>query len=253
MRCSNSVVARVLILALAGWFTASPAAAAEIRIAVASNFASTMAEIAGHFERQTGHRITLVSGSTGKHYAQIRNGAPFQLFFAADSERPQRLEAEGLAVPGSRFTYAIGRLVLWSPRADYVDPEGAVLDRGDFRHLALANPKLAPYGRAAREVLQKRGRWESMQDRLVRGENVGQAFQFVRSGNAELGFVAWAQLVMNGTTPDGSWWIVPEALHAPIEQQAVRLGDDAAARDFVAFVRTAGTQAIIRAHGYGTP
>jgi molybdate transport system substrate-binding protein len=227
--------------------------AAEIRVAVASNFADAVEAISARFEARGGDKVTLIVGSTGKLYAQIRHGAPFDAFFAADADRPRLLEDEGAAVPGSRFTYAVGRLVLWSPSPGYVDPAGEVLREGDFRYLAIANPKLAPYGRAAQEVLERRGLWQALQGRTVRGENVGQAFQFVRSGNAELGLVAWSQVSRPGEPTAGSWWEVPQALYAPIEQQAVLLRDDAAARAFLAFVRGEEGRAIIRTYGYGTP
>ena len=230
----------------------TPASADEIRVAVASNFNDAIREIVGRFERKTAHEVTLVFGSTGKLYAQIRNGAPFHAFFAADAKRPRLLEEAGLGQPGSRFTYAVGRLALWSPKKAYVDNQGRVLDQGDFRHLALANPRLAPYGRAAREVLEKRRRWLALRDRLVRGENIGQTFQFVRSGNAELGFVAWSQLKRPGQPMTGSWWEVPQALYSPIEQQAVLLQDTSAARAFLAFVRGREALEVIVAYGYGT-
>ncbi|MHC4108813.1 MAG: molybdate ABC transporter substrate-binding protein, partial [Planctomycetota bacterium] len=204
-------------------------------------------------EAETGHRVVLTFGSTGKHYAQIVNGAPFDAFLAADVRHPQMLEQEGVAVAGSRFTYAVGRILLWSPMPDYVDPEGMVLETGDFRHLALANPKLAPYGRAARQVLEARGLWPGLEKRTVRGENIAQAYQFVGSGNAELGFVARSQVVRPGAPPVGSWWEIPPDLHSPIEQQAVLLTDDATARAFVDFIRSAAGIDIIRTHGYDSP
>jgi molybdate transport system substrate-binding protein len=241
------------VAALLGLISVASAAADEIRVAVASNFADTMREITGRFEQQSGHNVTLVFGSTGMHYAQIRNGAPFDAFFAADVKRPKLLEEEGITLADSRFTYAVGKVVLWSPNADYVDPAGEVLEQGDFRHLALANPKLAPYGRAAREVLEKRGQWRNLQDRIVRGENVGQAFQFVNSGNAELGFVAWSQIKRPGRPLAGSWWEIPQALYSPIEQQAVLLNANSVARDFLSFVRGNEALRIIGAYGYGTP
>jgi len=230
------------------------AAADEIRIAVASNFATASQAIAQRFEEISDHQVTLVFGSTGKHYAQIVNGAPFEAFFAADDQRTELLETEGLVVRDSRFTYAVGRLVLWSLERGYIDPEGHVLESGEFRHLAIANPRLAPYGRAAQEVLQSRGLWERLQGHLVRGENIGQAFQFVKSGNAELGLVALSQL----TSPEreseaGSRWVVPETLHSPIQQQAVLLADTAAARSFLEFIRSSEARSIIRSHGYQTP
>jgi len=241
------------VAALLGLISVASAAADEIRVAVASNFADTMREITGRFEQQSGHKVTLVFGSTGMHYAQIRNGAPFDAFFAADVKRPKLLEEEGITLADSRFTYAVGKVVLWSPDADYVDPAGEVLEQGDFRHLALANPKLAPYGRAARQVLKKRGQWQNLQDRMVRGENVGQAFQFVKSGNAELGFVAWSQIKRPGQPMAGSWWAIPPALYSPVEQQAVLLNANPVARDFLTFVRGNEALRIIGAYGYGTP
>ncbi len=227
----------------------SSATADTVRIAVASNFAAAAKELAALYARETGQVIQLAFSSTGKHYAQIRNGAPFRAFFAADAERPERLEAEGLALPGSRFSYALGRLVLWSPDADRVDAAGAVLERGAFRHLAVANPKLAHYGRAAKELLQKRGLWQTLRRHMVRGENIGQTFQFVKSGNAELGLVAGSQILHE----TGSRWEVPWNMHAPIVQQAVLLHDYPVARGFMTFVRGAQGRTVIRAHGYGTP
>lgn len=224
--------------------------AAEIRVAVASNFARAMTNLARDFENQSGHKVTLVFGSTGKHYAQIRNGAPFDVYFAADSKRPKLLEEEGIAITGSRFTYATGKLILWSPIADYVDSEGKVLRDGDFNHLAIANPKLAPYGRAAREVLQSHGLWNEMKKKAVRGENIGQAYQFVGSGNAELGFVALSQVVNSDKPIAGSWWEVPQSLYTPIEQQAVLLRDNEAGRSFMSYIKSTPAMKIIRNHGY---
>ncbi|RKZ91942.1 MAG: molybdate ABC transporter substrate-binding protein, partial [Gammaproteobacteria bacterium] len=166
--------------------------AEEIRVVVASNFTDAIREIAGRFEMKTQHKVSVISGSTGKHYAQISNGAPFDVFFAADVKRPELLEQQGLALPGSRFTYAVGKIVLWSPDQDYIDTSANVLKQGKFNHLSIANPKLAPYGRAAQQVLKKLGLWNKLQGRMVRGENIGQAFQFVKSGNARLGFVAFS-------------------------------------------------------------
>ena len=227
--------------------------AEEIRVAVASNFADAMASIAMHFEASADHNVTLSFGSTGKHYAQIKNGAPFDAFFAADVRRPERLEKEGVALPGSRFTYAVGKLVLWSPEPGYVDPESSVLERHEFRHLAIANPKLAPYGKAAEEVLRARGLWGRLSGRLVRGENIGQTFQFVKSGNAELGFVAYSQVKRPNQPVAGSFWEAPQALYTPIEQQAVLLKDNEAARAFLAFVRSEGALKIIHEYAYDTP
>lgn len=227
--------------------------AAEIRVAVASNFADVIRAVSQRYEAQTGHKVTPISGSTGKHYAQIRNGAPFDAFFAADARRPELTEKEGMAVPGSRFTYAVGKVVLWSPRSGYVDPEGSILERGEFRHLAIANPKLAPYGKAAQEVMQARGLWESLRGHLVRGENISQAFQFVKSGNAELGFVAYSQVKRPEQPIEGSYWEVPQALYSRIEQQAVLLKDSEAARGFLSYIRSDEALKIIHNYGYDRP
>jgi molybdate transport system substrate-binding protein len=220
-----------------------------VRVAVAANFREAITEIAARFEAQSSHQVDLIFGSTGKHYAQIINGAPFDLFFAADAARPQRLEQEGHCVPGTRFTYAIGRLVLWSPDEGMVDPEGKILGSRTFRHLAIANPRLAPYGRAAEESLLKLGLWDAVSDRIVTGENIAQAYQFVSSGNADLGLVAWSQLHRGGPPTEGSWWLVPE-IYAPIRQQAVLLKPGKAAESFIAFVKGGESAVIIRAHGY---
>ena len=227
--------------------------AEEIRVAVASNFSIAITALAERFEADSGHTVALIPGSTGKHYAQIKHGAPFDAFFAADTKRPELLAQEGVGLPGSRFTYAFGKLILWSPQAGYVDPEGKVLEQGTFRHLAVANPKLAPYGKAAREVLQARGVWDALKARTVRGENISQTFQFVRSGNAELGLVAWSQLKQPGHPVTGSWWVVPQALYTPIEQQAVLLKESEAARAFLSFVKNEKSRALIRSFGYDTP
>ncbi len=243
-RTATQIIGALLVLVMM-----KPKAADEIRVAVASNFANAGKALARRFEQQSGHKVQLVSGSTGKHYAQIHNGAPFEAFFAADARRPERLESEGLIQPGSRFSYALGRLVLWSPDADVVDPKGTVLKEGNFRHLAVANPKLAPYGRAARETLRHLGLWQLLRGRMVRGENIGQTFQFVKSGNAELGLVAGSQALQQS----GSRWEVPPNLYAPIVQQAVLLKNAPAARDFLAFVRSEQGREVIRAHGYETP
>jgi len=242
-----------ITLLLAAQLTSSLSEAAELHIATASNFRDAMKVLAGRYEEETGDSVVLIFGSTGKHYAQIRNGAPFDAFFAADSERPARLESDGLAVPGSRFTYAVGRLVLWSPRAGYVDAAGRVLEEGDFHHIAIANPGLAPYGKAAMQALQSLDLWEKLGPLIVRGENIGQAYQFVRTGNAELGLLAQSQLIRDDLAPEGSWWLVPGNLHQPIDQQAVLLSDNAPARAFMSFFRREAATRLIRAHGYETP
>jgi molybdate transport system substrate-binding protein len=224
----------------------------EARIAVASNFTDTITHIAERFKEKTGRVVTLIFGSSGNHYAQIKNGAPFDAFFSADVERPEFLEREGIAMLDSRFTYAIGKLVLWSPREGYVDSAGKVLESGTFHHLAVANPRLAPYGEAAQQVLTSKKQWDSLQDRIVLGENITQTYQFVQSGNAELGFVAYAQVKRPGRPMEGSLWVVPQSLYSPIEQQAVLLRDNETARMFVAFLRSNEALQIIHDHGYDT-
>jgi molybdate transport system substrate-binding protein len=225
--------------------------AEEIRLAVAANFSSAMDELVKRFEATSPHIVLVSVGSTGGHYAQIRNGAPFDAFFAADTRRPQLLEEAGIAVAGSRFTYAVGQIALWSPQADFVDAAGRILESQRFRHLAIANPELAPYGAAAREVLEHRGLWMALQDRLVKGQDIGQTYSFVYSGNAEIGFVAYSQLRRPGQTIPGSYWLVPQTLYGRIEQQAVLLKERPAARSFLAFVKTREAREIILAYGYG--
>ncbi len=242
MRFLRIVPAVILAAALA-----APAAAADVTVAVASNFAAPAAAIAARFEAATGHRVVLSPGSTGRHYSQIAHGAPFDVFLAADAERPARLEGEGLALAGSRFTYAVGRLVLWSPRPDLVDTTGGVLGGGGFAHVALANVDLAPYGRGARQALEALGLWGAIEARLVRGENIAQAYAFVASGAADLGFVARSQ------AEGGSAWLVPADLHEPIVQQAVLLRDEPAARAFLEFLRGDEARAIIESYRYEAP
>ena len=248
MKC---FLAKLICLAalLAG---ATQARSDEIRIATASNFRHAALEISQAFQQASGHQATLIFGATGKHYAQITHGAPFDIFLAADRNRPERLESEGSAVAGSRFTYAAGRLALWSPGGGNTE-NGEILREGNFRRLAIANPELAPYGLAAKEALQKLGLWEPLSGKLVRGENIAQAFQFTYSGNADLGLVAYSQLQAAGEKRRGNWWLVPASLHRPIEQQAVLINDKPAARDFLKFMRSPAALEIIRSHGYGVP
>lgn len=225
----------------------------EITVAVAANFTKAAKELAKHFEQATNHKVRLAFGSTGAQYAQIIHGAPFDVFFAADTKTPAQLEKDNKIIAGSRFTYAQGRLVLWSPKHGSVDAEGKVLAQNQFKHLAIANPKLAPYGMAAQQTLQALGLQETLQPKIVRGENIGQAYQFVHSGAAELGFVALAQII-DSEQPSvvaGSYWLVPQTFYEPIEQQAVLLTDKKAAREFLDFVRSAAGQKIIAAYGYG--
>jgi molybdate transport system substrate-binding protein len=227
--------------------------AAEVRVAVAANFALPMQKIAAAFERDTGHRALLAFGSTGRFHTQIRNGAPFHVLLAADAQTPALLEQERLAVPGSRFTYAAGRLVLWSATPGLVDERGDVLRKPGQGKIAIADPKLAPYGAAALEVIRRLGLQASLQPRLVQGDSIGQAYQFVRTGNAPLGFVALSQVMADGRIADGSAWIVPQALHAPIRQDAVLLvagKDNPAAAALLAYLRGDAARAIVVAHGY---
>jgi len=229
------------------------ARAGEVQVAVAANFTAPAKLIAAAFERDTGHKAMLSFGGTGKFYAQIRNGAPFEVLLAADDTTPARLEAEGAAVAGSRYTYASGRLVLWSARPGYVDDQGEVLVKGDFKHLAIANPKLAPYGAAAVEALTALKRLDTVRPKFVQGENIAQAHQFVASGNAELGFVALSQLMQDGRIASGSAWIVPARLHKAIRQDAVLLakgGGKPAAEAWLRYLRSDKAKAVIKSFGY---
>ena len=242
--------ARFLVLLLA--FAPACVFAEPLQAAVASNFRPVMERLADAFEARSGHSIVSSYGSSGKHYAQIVNGAPFDVFLAADSERPRRLEVEGHAIAGSRLTYAIGKLVLWSPDAGLI-ADAAVLEHGKFRFIAIANPATAPYGLAARQTLEALGVWDALQPRLAKAENVGQAYAFVRSGNADLGFVALSQLASDVASPTGSQWLVPAELHQPIAQQAVLLRDSSAGRSFLEFLAGDEARALIRSLGYDLP
>jgi len=243
---------KVLLVVLLLCFTPT-LFADQIRVAVASNFAGVMKVLAEAFKTDTGHRIVLIVGSTGKLYAQIENGAPYDLFFSADAKRPELLEKKGRSVRGSRFTYAVGQVVLWSPDSELIGPDGAVLGRGQYRFLAVANPKLAPYGRAAQEFLQSRGLWQKLQPKIVRGENIGQAYQFVRSGNAQLGFVAYAQVKHPQGEVTGSHWLVPQRLYTPILQQAVMLKESSIARAFMRYIKSKKVTEMLHQNGYLTP
>ena len=229
--------------------------AEEVRVAVAANFLGTLNEIVSHFERDTGHTAVISSGSSGRLYAQIKNGAPFDVFFSADVTRPKLMEEEGLAVQGSRFTYAVGRLTLWSPGPTMIEGNRiSMLLNDHIEHVAIANPKTAPYGAAAKEVLQALGLWERLQDRLVRGENIGQTFHFVFSKNAQLGFVALSQVLGHKVNGAGRRWDVPTHLYAPLRQQAVLLHNSQrkeVARAFLDYVKGATSRNIIERFGYG--
>ncbi len=227
--------------------------AGEVQVAVAANFTAPAQQIAAEFERQTGHRAALSFGATGKFYAQISNGAPFEVFLSADDTTPAKLEKEGQTVAGSRFTYAIGALALWSARTAFVDAQGEVLQSGSFKHLAIANPKTAPYGAAAIETLTRLKLLDAIQPKFVQGENIAQTFQFVSTGNAELGFVALSQITKDGKLTGGSAWIVPGDLHEPIRQDAVILArgqDNPATAAFMDYLKTPRAHAIITFFGY---
>lgn len=239
------VVAAALSLAAAG------AMAAQVRVAVAANFTSTMKKLAARFEATSGDKVVISFGSTGKLYTQIVNGAPYDVFLAADTLRPQLLVKNGKAVAKSLFTYALGRLVLWSPNPNLVDTEGTILNDGDFEHLAIANPKTAPYGEAAMEVMNGLGVYDTIKDRIVEGDNIAQTFQFVATGDAQIGFVALSQVK---TVHKGSWWAVPQGYYTPIRQDVVLLKSAAgnkAAKALMTFLHSGEAQAIIANSGYG--
>jgi len=232
-------------------------AADEIKVAVASNFYPAMKEIVLQYELKQSqssenHNIVLISGSSGKHYAQILNGAPFDIFFSADKVRPILLEKKGISETGSRFTYALGKLVLWSSLDGFVEKDERLYNN-DLRFLAIANPRIAPYGVAAREALISLNLWEDLQSRLVRGENIAQTFQFVNSGNAKLGFISYSQLMNPSYPVVGSFWEVPQTLYTPIEQQVVLLKKSSLAKDFLSFIESDEFLNIISKYGYDLP
>ncbi|MHB8165366.1 MAG: molybdate ABC transporter substrate-binding protein [Sulfuricella sp.] len=232
---------------------AGPASADEVQVAVAANFTAPMKTIAADFKKATGHNLALSFGATGKFYAQIRNGAPFDILLAADDETPAKLEKEGLGVPGSRFTYAIGKLVLWSAKPGFVDDKGEVLRKGGFQHVALAAPKLAPYGAAAIEALSKLGLLAAIEPKFVQGESIGQTYQFIVTGNAELGFVALSQVYEDGKIRSGSAWIVPAGMYNPIRQDAVLLTKgkgNPAAEALMKYLKGDKAKAVIKSYGY---
>lgn len=254
-RIRHSIFRSLVVLAVNGaiMLNASAASAASANIAVAANFTAPARELAAILVEETGHEAKLSFGATGAFYTQIIQGAPFDVLLAADAERPARLEAEGRIAPGSRFTYAQGRLALWSARPGFVDDRGVVLGKGDFDRLAIASPKLAPYGVAAVETLEKMGLAAVLQPKLVMGESIGQTYNFVATGNAELGFVALSQVVADQKSTRGSTWIVPDSFHAAIVQDAVILergaGNPAAAA-WVDLLRSPRGREVIRRFGY---
>jgi molybdate transport system substrate-binding protein len=236
----------IALLALAP----APLLAAEARIAVAANFTEPAREIAAAFEKATGHRALLAFGASGVFYTQISHGAPFEVLLSADADRPARAERDGLAVRGSRFTYALGRLVLWSATPGLVDGRAAVLRKGGFEKIAIADPATAPYGAAAVETMRRLGLYDRLKPKIVTGSSIAQTWQFASTGAAQLGFVALSQVV---AAPGGSQWVVPARFHAPIDQQAVLLTNGArnpAALAFLRFLRSRPAVAIIRRYGY---
>ena len=246
------VLAAILI---AGSATTT-ASADEVQVAVASNFSGPMQKLAIDFARETGHQVVIVSGSTGKFYAQIKNGAPFEVLLSADAETPEKLAKEGAALAASRFTYAIGKLVLWSAHPGYIDSAGQVLRKNQFRHLALANPKTAPYGAAAVTLLKQLGLYDTVAPKLVQGENIAQTHQFISTGNAELGFVALSQVWKNDKVAEGAAWIVPAKLYPPLRQDAILLNSgkgSAAAQALMTYLRSENAKSVIQSFGYDLP
>ncbi|MCF5466366.1 molybdate ABC transporter substrate-binding protein [Pseudomonas syringae] len=234
-------------------FVTTSAFADEVQVAVAANFTAPIQAIAKDFEKDTGHTLVAAFGATGQIYTQIKNGAPFEVFLSADDTTPAKLEQEGDTVKGSRFTYAIGTLALWSAKEGYVDSKGDVLKANQYQHLSIANPKTAPYGLAATQVLSKLGLTEATKAKIVEGQSITQAYQFVSTGNAELGFVALSQVYKDGKLTSGSAWIVPDSLHDPIKQDAVILTkgkDNAAAKALVEYLKGPKAAAIIKSFGY---
>lgn len=227
--------------------------AAEAQLAVAANFAEPIKAVAVVLEKTTGHTLKVTLGATGKLYAQIKNGAPFDLLLAANTATPAALEKEGMTKPGSHFTYATGKLVLWSADAAKVDAKGEVLKTGNFRKLAYANPKTAPYGEAAVQVMNQLGLTAVLAPKLVQGESMGQAFNFVHTGNAEIGFVALSQVLEGGRLKSGSLWVVPQSLYSPIRQGAVILqrgANNPAALALVKLLQSPSIKDLIRSYGY---
>jgi len=249
----RSLIAAILVLC---GLMSSPVRAGEVSVAVASNFAAPMERIAALFQKESGHTVKVSPGASGKLYGLIRNKAPFDVFLSADEEMPKSLMQEGVAVGGSRFVYATGRLVLWSAQPGLVDEKGAVLNKGNFNRLAIANPRFSPYGVAAKETLGKLTMWNAMQGKLDKGEDVTQTYQLAATEKDDLVFIALAQIMRDGKVSEGSWWLVPSELHKPIRQSAVLLShakDEAAAKAFLAFLKSEKARAVMRSFGYELP
>ncbi|MFC4276373.1 molybdate ABC transporter substrate-binding protein [Achromobacter aloeverae] len=240
-------------LAVVATAIGATAHAGEVQVAVAANFTAPVKAIAAEFEKETGNKVVAAFGATGQFYAQIQNGAPFEVFLAADDSTPAKLESEKRIVPGSRFTYATGALALWSAKEGYVDDQGEVLKKNQFKHLSIANPKAAPYGLAAVQTLEKLGLAQAVKDKIVEGQNITQAQQFIATGNAELGFVALSQIYKDGKVTGGSAWVVPASMHEPIRQDAVILdkgGANPVAKAFADYLKGPKAAAIIKSYGY---
>lgn len=245
----------ILISALLTAISPISSFADTLKVAVASNFTRAMEEISTRFQQQSGHQLQIAYGSSGKFYAQIQHGAPFQVFLSADQAKPAALIKNGLALADSRFSYAIGALALWSQDEQLVDNKAKVLTTSNFTKLAIANPKLAPYGAAAMQTLTKLGLNNQLQDKLVLGENISQTYQFVVTGNAQLGFVALSQVMAEGTVSKGSFWPVPAELHDPIKQDAVLLKNaenSPVAQAFIEYLQSEEARQIIEKYGYKT-
>ncbi|QHC96183.1 molybdate ABC transporter substrate-binding protein [Pseudomonas sp. R84] len=253
MTTRASRFAPTCLASLLAVFAIGTVQADEVQVAVAANFTAPIQAIAADFEKDTGHKLVAAYGATGQFYTQIKNGAPFEVFLSADDTTPEKLEKEGDTVKGSRFTYAIGTLALWSAKEGYVDAKGEVLKNNEYQHLSIANPKAAPYGLAATQVLEKLKLAEATKAKIVEGQNITQAYQFVSTGNAELGFVALSQIYKDGKVSSGSAWIVPASMHDPIKQDAVILNkgkDNAAAKALVEYLKGPKAAAVIKSYGY---
>lgn len=250
---TRAAINRTCAIFILGLFPGLAARAADVNLAVAANFTAPMDKISKKFTEKTGHKLLISYGSTGKLFAQIKNGAPFEVFLSADQEHPKKMIQDGSAVAGSERTYAVGKLVLWSPKAKVVDADGNILKKGAFKHLSIAQSKLAPYGAAAQQVLEKMGIWEKLQGRLVMGESITQAHQFVATGNAEIGFIALSQIKKESERIEGSYWLVPPSLYSTLQQDVVLLmkgKESAAAKQFLEFLKSDEGKLIIQKSGY---
>jgi molybdate transport system substrate-binding protein len=245
----------IIFLLICGLMS-SPVRAGEISVAVAADFAAPMERLVPLFQKKSGHTVKVSLDANGNLYAQIKGGAPFDVFLSADEETPKRLMQEGLAVGGTRFVYATGRLVLWSVQPGFVDDNGAVLSKGNFNRLAIANPRYSPYGVAAQETLARLTMWNSIQRKLDKGENVTLTYQMAATERDDMALIALSQVMRNGKVTSGSWWLVPDGMHKPIMQSAVLLSaakDETAAKAFLAFLKSEKARAVMRGFGYEVP